>query len=72
MAWDTRRRTIPVGDFIDPKTKATVAHELLTCHQPHSGDEPGMLVKDQKNDMNFCNTCHVNPMNLMDVQIGGK
>ena len=29
-----------------------------------------MLVKDQKNDMNFCNTCHVNAMDLTDVRIG--
>jgi len=62
----------PVGDFIDPKTKAPVHMDCLSCHQPHSGDQPGMLVKDQKNDMKFCNTCHINPMNLMDVQIGGK
>ena len=44
----------------------------LTCHQPHAGNEPGMLVKDQKNDMNFCKTCHVNGLDLTDVRTGGK
>ena len=31
-----------------------------------------MLVKDQKNDMNFCKTCHTNGLDLTDVRVGGK
>jgi len=62
----------PVGDTLIPKTKTVFAMNCLTCHQPHAGNEPGMLVKDQKNDMNFCKTCHNNGMNLMDVRTGGK
>ena len=61
----------PVADFINPKTKTTVAMNCLTCHQPHSGNEAGMLVKDQKNDMSFCKSCHVNGLDLLDVRVGG-
>ena len=62
----------PVSDAVDPKTKAVFPLNCLTCHQPHSGNEPGMLVKDQKNDMNFCRTCHANGMDLLDVRTGGN
>jgi predicted CXXCH cytochrome family protein len=62
----------PVGDVVIAKTKATFAMNCLTCHQPHSGNEQGMLVKDQKNNMDFCKTCHANGMDLMDVRTGGK
>ena len=62
----------PVADVMNPKTKAPIHMDCLTCHQPHSGNEPGMLVKDQKNDMQFCNTCHINGMDLLDVRVGGK
>jgi predicted CXXCH cytochrome family protein len=62
----------PVGDTVVPKTKAVFAMNCLTCHQPHSGNEEGMLVKDQKNDMNFCKTCHANGLDLTDVRTGGK
>ena len=30
----------------------------LTCHQPHSSAKADLLVKDQENNMAFCNTCH--------------
>jgi predicted CXXCH cytochrome family protein len=62
----------PVGDALIPKTKTVFAMNCLTCHQPHAGNEQGMLVKDQKNDMNFCNTCHNNGMDLADIRTGGK
>ena len=26
----------------------------LTCHQPHAGNDNGMLVKDQAPNMEFC------------------
>jgi predicted CXXCH cytochrome family protein len=62
----------PVADAINPKTKALIPMSCLTCHQPHSGKEPGMLVKDQKNNMDFCKSCHVNGLDLADVRIGGQ
>jgi predicted CXXCH cytochrome family protein len=62
----------PVSDVMNPKTKTLIAMNCLTCHQPHAGNERGMLVKDQKNDMNFCRTCHVNGRDLLDVRVGGN
>jgi predicted CXXCH cytochrome family protein len=62
----------PVSDVMNPKTKTLVSMNCLTCHQPHAGNDLGMLVKDQKNDMNFCKSCHVNGLDLSDVKIGGQ
>jgi predicted CXXCH cytochrome family protein len=62
----------PVVNSLNPKTNTTIPIDCLTCHQPHAGAEEGMLVKDQKNNMHFCKTCHVNGLNLSDVQVGGK
>lgn len=62
----------PVSDVLNPKTKATIHMDCLTCHQPHAGEQPGMLVKDQKNSMLFCATCHISSRDLLDVKVGGK
>jgi predicted CXXCH cytochrome family protein len=62
----------PVSDSVNPKTKTVIAMNCLTCHQPHAGNEQGMLVKDQRDDMNFCKSCHVNGLDLSDVKIGGQ
>ena len=62
----------PVSDVMNAKTKTVIAMNCLTCHQPHAGNELGMLVKDQKNDMSFCKSCHVNGLDLSDVKIGGQ
>lgn len=48
----------PVAGLIDPKNPAAGQMNCLTCHQPHAGNQEGMLVKDQKPNMAFCNTCH--------------
>ncbi|MBV8206930.1 MAG: cytochrome c3 family protein [Acidobacteria bacterium] len=48
----------PVSDVAGITTKPSAPMTCLTCHQPHSGDKPGMLVKDQEANMNFCKTCH--------------
>lgn len=48
----------PVGNALDTKTKKTISLTCLTCHQPHSSAKPGLLVKDQENNMAFCKTCH--------------
>jgi len=62
----------PVSDVTNAKTKAVIQMNCLTCHQPHAGNELGMLVKDQKNDMSFCKSCHVNGLDLSDVRMGGQ
>ena len=50
----------PVIDIVDPTNMNKVLKPIncLTCHQAHSGGKPGMLVKDQANDMAFCMSCH--------------
>lgn len=60
----------PVSDATNLKTKAVTPINCLTCHQPHSGAENGMLVKDQAPNLNFCRTCHSNPLDLQ--MIGGE
>jgi predicted CXXCH cytochrome family protein len=56
----------PVSDVPDPKdmTKVRFAMSCLTCHQPHSSAKPGLLVKDQENNMAFCDTCHKNRIEM--------
>jgi predicted CXXCH cytochrome family protein len=56
----------PVQDLMDPKDPAKVKMQLncLTCHQPHSSTQAGMLVKDQANNMAFCDTCHKNRIEM--------
>jgi predicted CXXCH cytochrome family protein len=48
----------PVAGLVDPKNPAAGKISCLTCHVPHAGGQPGLLVKDQKANMDFCNTCH--------------
>ncbi len=45
---------------MDPtdNSKVRVAINCLTCHQPHASAQPGLLVKDQANNMAFCDRCH--------------
>ncbi|MDT8067450.1 MAG: cytochrome c3 family protein [Terriglobia bacterium] len=52
----------PVVDQMDPNdvSKVRVPINCLTCHQPHSSAQPGLLVKDQANNMAFCASCHKN------------
>lgn len=52
----------PISDVMDPKDRSKVltAMNCLTCHQPHSSAQPSMLVKDQTNNLTFCQTCHQN------------
>jgi predicted CXXCH cytochrome family protein len=50
----------PVQDVMDPanigRIKASI--NCMTCHQPHSSAKPGLLAKDQENNMAFCDSCH--------------
>lgn len=52
----------PVRDVMDPTdiTKVLQKINCLTCHQPHSSAQPGLLVSDQANNTAFCATCHKN------------
>jgi predicted CXXCH cytochrome family protein len=56
----------PVGDVMDPAniTKVKYPMSCLSCHQPHSSAQPGLLVKDQANGMAFCDTCHKNRIDM--------
>jgi len=56
----------PVQDVIDPTdiTKVKTPMNCLTCHQPHSSAADGLLVKDQVNNMAFCDTCHKNRLEM--------
>jgi predicted CXXCH cytochrome family protein len=50
----------PVSDVVDPKdiTKVTAQINCLSCHQPHSSAQAGLLAKDQPNNAAFCASCH--------------
>jgi predicted CXXCH cytochrome family protein len=50
----------PVQDVMDPTNISRVKTPIncLTCHQPHASAKPGLLAKDQENNMAFCDTCH--------------
>lgn len=50
----------PVVDQMDPEdpNKVRVAINCLTCHQPHASAQPGLLIKDQANNSDFCFNCH--------------
>jgi predicted CXXCH cytochrome family protein len=56
----------PVQDLMDPAdpTKVKTRLSCLSCHQPHSSAEQGLLVNDQANNMAFCDTCHKNRIEM--------
>jgi predicted CXXCH cytochrome family protein len=56
----------PVSDVMDPTdiTKVKTPMSCLSCHQPHSSAKPGLLVKDQENNLAFCDTCHKNRVTM--------
>jgi len=59
----------PVADVMDPTDQRKVKTPLscLTCHQPHASAQADLLVKDQVNNMAFCDTCHKNRLNMRDT-----
>ncbi|MFZ3211149.1 MAG: cytochrome c3 family protein [Terriglobales bacterium] len=63
----------PVSDVLDPTdyTKVLKPLSCLTCHQPHASAQPGLLVKDQRNDQAFCRTCHKGAIGKLG-QMGGN
>jgi len=56
----------PVSDVTDPSdiTKVLKPMNCLSCHQPHASTHAGLLVKDQENNMAFCDSCHKNRMEM--------
>lgn len=56
----------PVSDVMNPTdiTKVKTQMSCLSCHQPHSSAKPGLLVKDQEENMAFCDTCHKNRITM--------
>lgn len=56
----------PVSDVLDPSNQSKILTRLscLSCHQPHASLQPSLLIKDQPNNMAFCDTCHKNRMNM--------
>jgi len=59
----------PVSDVMDPANRSKVKTQLscLSCHQPHASAQPDLLVKDQANNMAFCDTCHKNRLNMNET-----
>ncbi len=62
----------PVGDVMSLTdiTKVKTHLACLSCHQPHSSALPDLLVKDQQNNMAFCDTCHKNRTNMRETTSG--
>ncbi len=61
----------PVSDVMDPTDNSKVKTPLscLTCHQPHASAKPNLLVKDQANNMAFCDNCHKNRLNMSETTL---
>jgi predicted CXXCH cytochrome family protein len=54
---------------MDPSNVSKVKTKMscMTCHQPHASLEPGLLLKDQSNNMAFCDNCHKNRLNMNET-----
>ena len=64
----------PVSDVMDPTNQSKVKMPLscYSCHQPHASAQPDLLVKDQVNNMAFCDNCHKNRLNMNETVTPGK
>ena len=64
----------PVSDVMDPGNQARVRTPLscMSCHQPHASAQPGLLIKDQANNMAFCDNCHKNRTNMKETTSPGN
>jgi predicted CXXCH cytochrome family protein len=64
----------PVSDVMDPTDQSKVRTPLscLSCHQPHASAQPDLLVKDQTNNMAFCDNCHKNRIDMKQTVSPGK
>jgi len=56
----------PVSDVMDPANMSKLKASLscMSCHQPHASAQPGLLIKDQQNNMAFCDSCHKNRIDM--------
>jgi len=52
----------PIQDVKDPTNVTKMLQQIncMTCHQPHSSAQSGLLVNDQANNVAFCASCHKN------------
>jgi predicted CXXCH cytochrome family protein len=59
----------PVSDVMDPADQSKVKTPLscLSCHQPHASGQSDLLVRDQSDNMAFCDNCHKNRLNMMQT-----
>jgi predicted CXXCH cytochrome family protein len=64
----------PVSDVMDPTNQSKVKTPLscLSCHQPHASAQPDLLIKDQVNNMAFCDNCHKNRLNMKETTLPGS
>jgi predicted CXXCH cytochrome family protein len=64
----------PVSDVMDPTDQRKVKTPLscLSCHQPHASTQAGLLVKDQANNLEFCDNCHKNRLNMKQTTSPGE
>ncbi len=64
----------PVSDVMNPadQTKVKTPLSCLSCHQPHASAQANLLVKDQVNNMAFCDNCHKNRLNMTETTSPGK
>ena len=64
----------PVSDVMDPTDQSKVKTPLscLSCHQPHASAKPDLLIKDEANNVQFCDNCHKNRLNMSLTTVHGK
>ena len=64
----------PVSDVMEPtdQTKVKTPLSCLSCHQPHASLQPDLLVKDQSNNLAFCDNCHKNRINMKQTSSAPK
>ena len=64
----------PVQDLVDPSDSSRIKTHIscLTCHQSHASAEAGMLVKDQADNMAFCDNCHKNRLEFEKTPLTGR
>ena len=64
----------PVSDVMDPTDQSKVKTPLscMSCHQPHASSQPDLLIKDQVNNMAFCDNCHKNRLNMKETTVSAK
>jgi len=48
-------------------SKVKTPLSCLSCHQPHASGAADLLIKDQVNNMQFCDNCHKNRLNMMQT-----